>query len=478
MSKAILFLYIVLSFYISIQAQNTKNSVGKSQVFEGVVKTLILEDKTGTKLHFLDTGEHSFRINLKDESLRNAKVSITGRLNAENTIEVEQLKVLKPSDEFAGASVAGPRRVLVLILNFQNHPEQPVAIAGVRWRIFTRPRSPNEYFRHSSEGRFWLEGRLQPDGDIFGYYTLPFTDENCTPDRVYNVWRPAADDLASAAGINVNLYETVLYLFSAPAQGCSNLPAFADLGTIGGQTTQRVFITNAFADNFDPYSENFDQTVAHEIGHNLGLNHVSGYVNCPTNVPFENCSFQEYADRTEVMGLWNFHLLCNYHRLRLGWLNGKVEKFESPGVYYVSLKSPNQITKGTTAAQIRLKNPDGSFVGKSLYLEYRHNRPPFDLFNEELTIAPTMRFADKGITIRVGNENLVERLGRFFMIDTTPDTLDFGDAPLLPGKSYTHNYYGIKITTIAVNPFFGAKVKIEINFCPSNGCQSIFQESP
>lgn len=463
MRNYLLFLTLAFCFCFAVHAQKPPHSNARSRSFEGIIKTVVLEDKSGTVRHYLDTGEESFPLVLEDENLRGAKVSITGRLNRENAVEIETLKVLqRASVKAENGVVTGARPVLVLLVNFQNHREQPATVDEVRRRIFTAPKSSKQYFRQASEERLRLEGRRQTDGDVFGYLTLPFTDENCTTDTVYNKWRRAADNLALRNGIDADLYQTVVYLFAAPSPGCASFPIFADLGVIGGQATERVFFTNAFSDFNNPQSDYFDYTMTHEIGHNLGLNHVSGYVDCSPNVPFEKCGDHEYADRSDVMGLFNHHLLSNYHRLRLGWLGGKVEKIDAPGIYYVYLKSPNQTTKGTTAAQIRLRNQDGTFTGRSLYLEYRHKRYPFDLFYEELLISPTVRNADKGVTIRVGNEDLQERLGRFFIVDTTPETLDFGDAPLLAGNTYSQFYYGINISTQSVNPFFGARVRIEI----------------
>jgi hypothetical protein len=143
-------------------------------------------------------------------------------------------------------------------------------------------------------------------------------------------------------------------------------------------------------------------------------------------------------------------------------VGGKVSTYESLGIYYVDLHSPSHPSKKTTLVQIRTKDSDGNFTGKSFFLEYRRNLPPFDVFRSGEFPLPPVQLADKGVSIRFGNEDLLQRLGRFYIIDATPETPDFGDAAMIPRNTYSNSYYGVKITTMSVNPFLGARVKIEL----------------
>ena len=108
------------------------------------------------------------------------------------------------------------------------------------------------------------------------------------------------------------------------------------------------------------------------------------------------------------------------------------------------------------------KSDGDSETAQSIYLEYRRNLPPFDIFQSGEFPNPPLQLADKGVTIRLAGTNNPLALSRYYIIDTTPLTNDFGDAALPPSGTYTNTYYGVSITTISVNPFFGARVKIQL----------------
>lgn len=452
----IVFLFItVFGSLLTVQAQRGKYQANQITVLEGIVKTLIIEDDKGTKQHFLDTGKQLFALALENEDLLNARVSVTGRFNAEKTLIPEKIKVLDAAKAASNIPVAGSRKVLALLLNFQNNTAQPVSAAEVKSKIFTDVKSPNHYYQQVSENRLRLSGIQSPEGDVAGYFTLPFTNEGCN----HYEWNLAADQLAANSGINVNSYQSVIYLYAGNNPNCNSVSA--SLGTIGDQTTTySVSFLGAFTDF---YWQHFQYYITHEIGHNLGLYHVNGYNNCPAIVPLESCTdFVEFADRSDVMGYFGYHLLSNYHRQQLGWLTGQVKTFDTPGVYYVNLHSPSHPSKRTTMAQIRIKDANGNLTRQSFYLEYRRNLPPFDIFESGEFPNPPLQLANKGVTIRLAGTNNPLALSRYYIIDTTPLTNDFGDAALPPGGTYTNTYYGVSISTISVNPFFGARVKIQL----------------
>lgn len=460
-NKFLLFLSIFIIGFTT-QAQIVKKPANKSQVFNGIVKTIIFEDQKDNKKYFLDTGERLLPLrSIMDNKLVNAKVSITGKLDDENYILPEEINVLKSANTGVNIPVADPYKVLVLPLNFQNDTSQPVPIEQIRYKIFTDTLSTRRYYQQVSNGKLNLIGNQNPEGDVLEYITLPFTNKNCNLGLVTNEWASAADRIAFDRGIDVNSYQSVIYLFNGDLPHCNAV--FATRSEVGDRTTtNRIWWVNAFSDFNIQY---FQFYITHEIGHNLGLNHSSGFRNCPWTVSIETCTdVDEYGDRADVMGYFGYNLLNNYNRLRLGWLNGKIKVYDKPDTYYINLFSPSHPTKRTTLAQIRLKDLNGKFTGKSFFLEFRRNLPPFDIFREGDDFPyPPIQSADKGVTIRYGSENVYENINRSYLIDTVPDTPDFGDAALLPGYVYNNTYYGVKISTIYVNPFFGARVKIEIN---------------
>jgi Gametolysin peptidase M11 len=445
-------LLIVILLGFSVQAQQTNKPKVSSHIFQGVIKSVVFDNEQGSQKQFLDTGTRLIPVSLEANEFLGAKVSIAGKLDDQGVILPDKIAVLDRESETAvDLPVSGERTVAVLLLNFSNDTSQPVSVEQARRRVFTDPTSANAYYQQVSDGRLSLTSIQRSDGDVFGYLTLPFTNANCTLDRVLNEWKPAARNLALQNGINLNSYHHVIYVFPQDMPSCPS-GGVADLGQIGDNQTRELNVTL-----LGPYVFNENNNrIPHELGHNLGLQHSSSYYgNCSPAEPFENCQpVNEYGDY-DVMGRSNY-LLNNYHQSRFGWLNGQTLTFDSPGIYYVNLYSPNHPAKRATMARIRLKYPNGNFTGNSIFLEFRRRLPPFDNSSD------SNLFAHSGVSIRYGFESPGFLYSRSILIDTTPSTTIPGDEMLLPGNTFTNSYYGVNIIALSVNPFFGARVKIEL----------------
>jgi hypothetical protein len=429
----------------SIQAQSNINSDEKASLFEGTIKTAVYDDEKQELKQYLRTNKGAVPIFLADKNLSGAKVSIKGDLDGRGVLIPQEIEVLEQPETNFVLPVSGSRTTAVILLNFINDTSQRISPDAARRIVFTDSNSANTYWQQASSGRLRLVGRERADGDVFGYLTLPFSNSNCTYNRVFSEWTPAAAELAVQNGINVNSYQTVIYVFPQNMPGCPGI-GIADIGQIGDQTSGlTVNLIGA------PPSDK--QTITHEIGHNLGLVHSRSFSNCSTAAPFQNCgNISNYGDY-DVMG-GRFHLLSNYNSSRLGWLSGRTETFDSPGVYYISLVSPNHPAKRTTMAQIRLKDSNGNFTAESLFLEFRRQAPPFDIF-------PSIVRAGRGLSIRWASNNPMEQLFTH-LFDFNPATSSGEDGMLLPGNTFFNSYYGISVTTLGVNPILGARVRIEL----------------
>ena len=73
------------------------------------------------------------------------------------------------------------KKVAVILFNFENYPTTfNLTADDARSDVFTRndpygygQNSVNAYYQEESYGKLSLTGALRPDGDVFGWYTIP-----------------------------------------------------------------------------------------------------------------------------------------------------------------------------------------------------------------------------------------------------------------------------------------------------------------
>src|SRR5262249_12055045 len=106
---------------------------------------------------------------------------LTGtRLRAEGALDGDVLTVsgyevaAVPSGRaVAFAAVTGVKRVAVVLIDFQDSPStRPFTPEQARGSVFTDPTSTNAFYQEQSSGQVSLEGKLRPDGDVFGGYRI------------------------------------------------------------------------------------------------------------------------------------------------------------------------------------------------------------------------------------------------------------------------------------------------------------------
>ncbi len=183
------------------------------------------------------------------------------------------------------ALASGEQRTLVMVANFRDATVSCSADA-INNAMFSDPAglSVNGLYQSSSVGQISFSGQ------VVGPYALAASSTDACD---MSGWADAADAQAAAAGIGVTSYPRKVYVM--PPNSCPG----AGLGTIGSVQSSRAWI----------FSCDIKGVFAHEIGHNLGMDHAS----TPT---------EEYGDSTDPMsiGTWMLHGVNAPHRVAMGWL--------------------------------------------------------------------------------------------------------------------------------------------------------------
>jgi hypothetical protein len=311
--------------------------------------------------------------------------------------------VLKRDRMLAAANGSGPTRsVAVILFNFADDPRRPYTPEQARQAVFTGNASVSSYLRESSYGRVELSG------DVFGWYTIPEERDGCR----FGQWGKAAEAAARSAGVDVGAYQHRVLVFpNVPAcdwTGMAELPG--SLSWINGELSVRI--------------------VAHELGHNLGAHHAGGLRCTAGGVRVAvggSCTVDEYGDPFDIMGAGERHT-SNWNKARLGWLAGSnLATATANGTFTLTA----QETLTSDLQVLRIPRRDGLFY----YLELRR---PFGSFFDNFALADP---AVRGISVRLAPDYSSTLQSR--LIDTTPGTDTFADAPLTAGRTFADSDNGI-----------------------------------
>jgi len=318
----------------------------------------------------------------------------------------------------AATSTSGTKRVAVLLFNFSNDTSRPYTPAYARGVAFTNPDSVAAYYADSS----W--GQLTLTGDVYGWYTIPYSSATCNVDA----WATAANSVATAAGVNLGAYTNIVYAFplasSCAWNGWSDLPGSrAWLNGPNAMTTGGM---------------------AHELGHNFGLNHASSTVCTVSGVKValsansSNCTTGEYGDPFSVMGSAKHYSQTGFARGSLGFLTpANTQTVTASGDYTLA---PIETYDPTGVQVLRIPRASGTYLS----LELRQPSSPFDTFSG--TDA-----AVNGLLVRITPDYTAG--AHSLLVDTTPGSMmSFFDAALGVGRTLVDPLTGISITTLDISP--------------------------
>jgi hypothetical protein len=322
--------------------------------------------------------------------------------------------------KLAASYVPGPHKTAVILVRFSSATAPPWTTDYVRQRVFTDPDSTNAYYQEDSYGDISLVGKNNLDGDVYGWYTIPAPvsdpDLGCNPDPIAtNAEAAAAADGFTSAG-----YDHVIYAF--PYQ---SLCGWAGLGEVPGSHSW----INGYVGTVD--------VVAHELGHNMGLDHASSLSCTDGGVAVSmgpSCSFSEYGDPFDVMGS-SSHRNNAWHLSQIGFMPpDDMQVVSGDGTYALSATSGRGGTR-----LLRVPRPAGA-TPPYYDLELRSTNGVFDDF---LSNDPAVQ----GVTIHADPETTT--LARSMLIDATPGSLGgFSDAPLAVGQTFSDGTISITLQSI------------------------------
>ena len=334
------------------------------------------------------------------------------------------------TEQVAAASTStaysiGAKRVAIVLVNFSNDTSQPYTPATAAGVAFSNANSVAAYYAASSYGQLTLTG------DVFGWYTIPEANTSCAT----GTWAASASTAAAAAGVTLSAYDNVVYAFPT-VSSCG----WAGLAQMPGRSS---WLNGAGAMNL--------RVMAHELGHNFGTHHAStlscseGGARVSLAATMTSCTASEYGDPFTVMGQASQYEHTNYSRGNFGWLGaGETTTVTSTGDYALQAVE----TAGTGVAKaLRIARTASSFFT----LELRKPLGTFDSFAANAQ-------AVTGLSVRVTSGYTVRTQSQ--LVDATPSTTSFLDAPLQVGKTLVDPLSGVSITAVSVSAS-GATVRVE-----------------
>ncbi len=399
------------------------------EVLVGTLDILHVNEKDKSKktdyVYILSTANEKYQINFKGKIpliTSGSRVRLHGK-KIKDTFEVSQ--TTSTGAEILSTpttpSVSGVKKVAVILFNFQNDTRQTYTIDEIRQIGFTGSSSTKAYYQEVSYNNLVLQGIDNVNGDIFGWYTIPFDNTNCNTNYLSN-WMQAARNAAINDGHDLTNYDNFAFVW--PALDTCNL------------------FSGSFINGHNSYYNGAfnNWSFAHELGHNYGLYHPYG-LNCidanGQRTPMSSsCTVDEYADPFDAMGSGFYHF-SNYTKAKFGWLTqNNIQTITASGTY--SLHPIEQASNQVQIIQIpRIGRQD------YFYLEYRQ---PYGFDN----FAPGEQVAN-GILIRVApaitNSSSFTKL-----VDNTPLTSSFWDSSLMSGRTFLDPITGTTITTISNSP--------------------------
>jgi chitodextrinase len=338
----------------------------------------------------------------------------------------------------SAAVVTQAKKLAVILVNFQDNTRQPYTPEQVQQIMWTDPHSVRAYYNEASAGQLELGSIHNPNGDVYGYYTVPYSSQTCAPDT----WGAAALSQATQAGADLSGYTNIMFVW--PTANCGWVGAAYMNGAYS-------YMNGELAGNWG--KPEYALYAAHELGHNFGLYHAHSLVcfdSAGTMVSYSpqesSCHVEEYGDPYDRMGHAAHGLPNNYFKGVLGWLpSSAVQTVTTTGSYFLL---PEETLGGATQVLRIAKQKYSNGEHLYYYLEFR--QPSY--FDDWQLFRSSWPY--EGVTVRLAGEfsnpsgsELLDMNPYQASSSMTYDPSLLWDAPLEPGQTYTDPTTGVAITT-------------------------------
>jgi len=341
-----------------------------------------------------------------------ARVRVTGTVSG-NTLRVGKGKA-DAQVVTAAAAATGQKKLAVLLLKFADTDPEPYTVAGARGVIFDNANSVANYFAEESYGLMTVTG------DVFGYFVISVDTSQCNYTDVGNKARAAA----TAAGVDLSQYTQIQYVHNSLPCG------WAGLAYLPGRDSWLNQALNL-------------RVSSHELSHSFGVHHAStmncseGGVRVTLSASSSSCTSSEYGDPFTVMGSASTRHTHSQQLASLGWITGgNLQTITTAGTYTVGAAEDVN-----AAAPRGVRIPRGG-TSTWFYLELRE---PFGSSFDNFSPSDP---AVTGVSIRISYDwgTVVQSQ----LLDTTPGTSTYTDAPLQAGQTFWDPLSGVTITTVSV----------------------------
>ncbi len=453
----------------------------ETRTIEGTITIFILDQESGKStmeysLRTLD--KKTFQVRFSNgkplQFAPDTHVKLTGVIEKDIlTVDAKDLNAVQildePRSQVTAAATVKNIRTAVILFNFRNNTRQPFTQDATKKTIFTDTDSIKNYFKEASYGLYNLQGKTSPDGDVFGWYTVPYDlvvgtpKSECANEQILN-WGELAKQEAQKAGKDMTGYDKFIFVFPV-TNGCK--------GFVGLSSANNSYII--ISDPTYPVSS-YKHVFLHEIAHTLPYGSgqtTDGYLrhayafSCTDSsgkrVTISNNCIDDAGDPYEPLGGGLGHI-SNVHKESAGWYaSGNIQEVTSAGTY--TIVPQEQTSSSVQLIKIPRNTTTASGQKQYYYLEYRqpYGVDQFINFFDYLPLQerPASNIF-KGVSIRLAPVECPSGDScDVVLLDANPATTTFADSALEPGMVF---FDGDNKISVQTKTAIATQATVAINF--------------